>query len=433
MKKLLVLFVAVLLAVPAVCSAGSVTSRWDVTIGGFVKADFGYADQGVSADSMNANRRSGSLENVYDEYGNYYNAAGEGRLNFLIKGPDTWGAKSSAFVEGDFRGGWGAAASYGLFQLRHAFMKFDWPTSSLVVGQTWQPWGLMPCFCVLNVNELGPFMKGVRQPQITYTQSFTKNFSGVFSLFTPVSTLSSTVGEQVVNSYSKYPQLASEFNFKSDALGKIGPWKLQFGLGGFIGRQKQPYLDNGTTEAAVNSFTPGGNQQAGAHWRDDTQTIWGAAFKVFVPIIGESKPEQKAGSLGFGGVIFTGQGQTVYQGPLAVNSYLRGSGIDRDLATPTLYGGWGQIFFYLTNTVSTNVQYGKFHANASHALRNNAAFANQIMDVEHYIWNLIYDPNPAVRFGVELSRIYSKYTGQVTGLKDDGAFNSIRVAAYYFF
>jgi hypothetical protein len=454
MKKVLVLFVAVLLAIPAVTYAGSATSRWDVTIGGFVKADFGYADQGVSADSMNANRKSGTSENVYDEYGNYYSSAGEGRLNFLIKGPDAWGAKSTAFVEGDFRGGWGAAASYGLFQLRHAFLKFDWPTSSLVIGQAWQPWGLMPCFCVLNVNELGPFMKGVRQPQITYTQSFTKNFSGVFSLFTPVSTLSTTVGEQVVNSYSKYPQLATEFNFKTDTMGKIGPWMLQFGLGGFIGKQKQPYTDTGTLEAAVSSFTPGGNQQTAAHWRSDNQTVWGAAFKTFVPIIPESKPDQKAGALGFAAVVFTGQGQQVYQGPLAINSYMRGTGADRSIATPVVTGGWAQLFYHLTNTVSVNGQYGQFHSYASRAQRTYAAsgvtaaqlaYANQPLDIRHYVLNVIYDPTPAVRLGVEFSRVYTKYYGagysattgattyQLNGAKDYGAFNSVRVAAYYFF
>jgi hypothetical protein len=432
MKKFLVLFVALLLALPAISYAGSVTSRWDVTIGGFVKADFGYADQGVGADGFIANRRArDGFENVYDEYGNYFNAAGEGRLNFLIKGPETWGAKSSAFVEGDFRGGWGAAASYGLFQLRHAFLKFDWTKDTLIIGQTWQAWGLMPCFCVLNVNELGPFNKGGRVPQITWTHGFTKQLSTTVSMSSPYGALGSTVGQNTVNRWSKYPQLAGEVNYKTDAMGKIGPWMLQFGVGGFIGREKLPYADDGTTELPITSFTPGGNQQTAAHWRDEERTIWGLSFKGFVPIICERKPDQKAGALGFGYAIFTGQGHNAYQGPLQVVSYLRGTGESRDLATPTFWGGWGQLFFYLTNTVSTNVQYGQVKYNASQSYR--AANVNTVKDVRHYIWNIIWDPNPAVRVGAQLSRVYTQYMAPTATLRDNGAFNEVRIAAYYFF
>jgi hypothetical protein len=40
----------------------------------------------------------------------------ETRFNFLIKGPDLWGAKTSAFIEGDFRGT-STGNQYGGFQL----------------------------------------------------------------------------------------------------------------------------------------------------------------------------------------------------------------------------------------------------------------------------------------------------------------------------
>ena len=177
MKKVLLVVLVLLLAVPAVSFAGSATSRFDLTIGGFVKMDVGYANQGVGGDYVFAQRSSSSsTKNILDEYNNFYMASGETRLNFLVKGPDAWSAKTSAFIEGDVRGGAGAAASYGLFQLRHAFLKFDWPESSLLIGQTWQSWGLLPCFCLLGFNELGPFLRGVREPQITYTQSFGKDW-----------------------------------------------------------------------------------------------------------------------------------------------------------------------------------------------------------------------------------------------------------------
>lgn len=435
MKKLLVLFVAVLIAVPAISFAGSATSRWDMTIGGFVKADFGYADQGVSADSFIANRKSGhSVENAFDEYGNYFNAAGETRLNFLIKGPDAWGAKSSAFIEGDFRGAWGGGSTnYGVFQLRHAFMKFDWPDSSLIVGKTWQPWGVMPCFCVLNVNELGPFNKGVRQPQITFIKSFTKEFSGTISLFSPINELASVSGENWVDSYSRYPQLAGELNFKSDMMGKIGPWMLQAGLGGFIGKQKIIYNEaTGSPVATQATWGAGGNVAAAASFSDEEETIWGLSLKGFIPIIREAKAGDKTGSLGFGWDVFTGQGWNgpYNPGAIQVATINRGNG---DFANPNFWGGWGQLFFYLTDKVSFNAQYGQLKYNVSHAVRNSSSFANAPLEIKHYIFNAIYDVNAAVRVGAQISRVYTKYMGAASGLKDDGAFNEFRVAAYYFF
>ena len=45
MKKVLIVVVALLLALPAASFAGSATSRWDLTIGGFVKVDAGYTSQ----------------------------------------------------------------------------------------------------------------------------------------------------------------------------------------------------------------------------------------------------------------------------------------------------------------------------------------------------------------------------------------------------
>jgi hypothetical protein len=66
------------LALPAISLAGSATSRWDLAIGGYVKLDMGYADQGVGADYSTAQRGSyNGNQNIDDEYGNFYMASGE--------------------------------------------------------------------------------------------------------------------------------------------------------------------------------------------------------------------------------------------------------------------------------------------------------------------------------------------------------------------
>lgn len=431
-KSTLFLLVLVMLA-PVICYAGSATSRWDVTIGGFVKADFGYADQGVSADSYVANRKShGNTENVYDEYGNYYNAAGETRLNFLIKGPETWGAKSSAFVEADFRPT--GNSSYGLFNLRHAFLKFDWPTTSLIIGQTWQPWGYLNSYVYLNVNDLLTFNRGQRQPQITLSKKFGNQFTTAISLFSPVNTLSSTVGEQVVNSYSRsgYPQLAGEINYKSECLGKVGPWMLQFGLGGFYGIEKVAFnsATGSTTGTTTSTFTAGGNAATATHFSSDNINAWGISFKGFIPIIPQKKPGALANSLALAFQTFTGQDWNgVYlASAVQVPSYRRAG---FDFAAPTFYGGWGQIMYYFTDRFFTNLEYGQIKFNESRSFR--ASNPDVPLNLRQYIVNFIYDVNPAVRLGVEFSRYYTKYAAPKSGLDDYGQFNSVRIAAIYFF
>jgi hypothetical protein len=458
MKTAALVLVVLCMLLPGIACAGSATSRWDVTIGGFVKADFGYADQGASADTFLAARKSGSSENLYDEYGSYYNAAGETRLNFLIKGPDTWGAKSSAFIEGDFRGGSGS--NYGVFGLRHAYMKFDWPETSLLIGQTWQPWGYLNSYVYLNTNDLLIFNRGQRQPQITLTQKFKNGFSGTVSVFSPYNTLSSTNGENVVNSYTRsgYPQIAGEVNWKSEKLGTIGPWVLQFGVGGFYGIEKVAFdrtkLDASQPTTTTSTWQAGGNVATAGHFGSDNVDAWGASFKGFIPIIPEKKPGALANSLGVGFAAFTGQdwNGVYFSSQLQVPTYNQGS---FDYAAPNFYGGWGQVMYYLTDKVSLNAQYGQIHYNWSRKQRTfpatgaNAtqiAFANAPLDIRQYILNVIYDVNPAVRIGVEFSRYYTKYVGpgyslrsgsttayDANGLKDNGAFNSVRFAAIYFF
>jgi hypothetical protein len=421
----------VMLIIPSASFAGSATSRWDFSVGGFVKADFGYADQGVSADSYLAARRSGVQENVYDEYGNYFNAAGETRLNFLVKGPETWGARSSAFIEGDFRSG---STSYGLFTLRHAFLKFDWARTTLTIGHTWQPWGYLPSYVILNTGDLLTFNRGQRQPQITLArQIFGKEIIAAISLFSPYNTLSCTVGQNVVNSYTRsgLPQIASEVNWKTERFGKIGPWILQIGAGGFYGIEKVAFnRANPNQSTTTSTFNAGGNAAVASHVGSDKVEAWGVSLKGFIPIVPEKGPGVRANALALAFAAFTGQNWngSYFASAVRVPTYDQGG---FDYAAPNFYGGWGQLMYYITNKLSTNFEYGQIRYNTSRRFRT--ANPDAPVKLDQYIVNLIYDANAAIRLGAQYSRYYTKYGAPVNGLKDEGAFNMFRVAAIYFF
>jgi hypothetical protein len=180
MKKGLIIVIALLLALPAVSFAGSATSRWDMTIGGFVKVDAGWSNQntGAALDSYFADRLDRSPNrSAANQSGSFGMAAGQTSLNFLVKGPDAWGAKTSAFIQATFTGqttnGGQAGTRMGTATLFLAYMDFDWANTKLTVGQAWQSWGFLPTFNILGFYDLLMAGRGNTVPQITVKQNFT--------------------------------------------------------------------------------------------------------------------------------------------------------------------------------------------------------------------------------------------------------------------
>lgn len=443
MKKYLVILLALFLAVPAVSYAGSVTSRYDVTIGGYVKFDVAYADQNISYDYRAPQRdgRSTWANNAGNAYDTVTWAGGETRLNFAIKGPDAWGAKTSALVEGDFRGGTGqgqGGASYGYFTLRHAFMNMDWGNTQLLVGHTWQAWGLLPTFNILAFSE-NHFMKGAtRVPQIRLTQKFTKDLAMVVGLASPENTFGTNgtaAGSGGINANwsqvsdknrALYPDTSIEFQYKSAALGKIGPWGLTMGLGGMVGKERVTY------------------QYPANHYRSTPLRRWGSSFYGYIPIIPE-KANNKAGALAFTGNVFMGQGLGIYlpaapQNPYdrpadttvnnAASGYVSGDPT-LEVRYPMTSGGWAQMTFYYTDKMFSNLLFGWQKNSLSQRYIN--ANAGAVRYLQNWVFNVMYDVSPAVRFGAEYTRVMGSYAQYTTTGKPSGTFNAVRLGAYYYF
>lgn len=89
------------------------------------------------------------------------------RLGLRINGPDMLGAKTSAYVEGDFTGSTNAAINN--LRLRHAYIDLRWEHHRLLAGQYWYPMvvhEIMPMTNPLNMGS--PFHCYARQPQVRY-------------------------------------------------------------------------------------------------------------------------------------------------------------------------------------------------------------------------------------------------------------------------
>ena len=93
------------------------------------------------------------------------------RLMGKITGPEAFGAKTSGLIEGEFFGT--SDGDTNGFRLRHGYVKLNWATSELIIGQFWHPMFITESFPeVVSFNTGVPFQPFNRSPQIRFTQQF---------------------------------------------------------------------------------------------------------------------------------------------------------------------------------------------------------------------------------------------------------------------
>jgi hypothetical protein len=96
------------------------------------------------------------------------------RLTLKIQAPEALGAKVSGMVEGWFMGV--SSNDMNGLAMRHAFIKMDWKTTQLLLGQSWHPLFTERMFAYTVAGSAGaPFQTFARVPQVRITQKFAKN------------------------------------------------------------------------------------------------------------------------------------------------------------------------------------------------------------------------------------------------------------------
>jgi hypothetical protein len=87
------------------------------------------------------------------------------RIGLNMTGPSVFDAKTTGCLEADFAG----KPEVYLFRLRKAFVLFNWEKTSLLVGQTWHPFGGGDIFPQLpSLNTGSPFRPFNRSPQVRF-------------------------------------------------------------------------------------------------------------------------------------------------------------------------------------------------------------------------------------------------------------------------
>ena len=154
--------------------------KFGISFSGFLKTDIFYDTR------QTVNIREGHFllypdNESMDQLGRDINAKSsfnilsiQSRLKGTISAPDAFGAKTSGVLEADFFGNENSSFSdLNGFRLRHAFVKLNWKTSELLVGQYWHPMFIAESFPgVISFNTGAPFQPFSRNPQIRFTKIF---------------------------------------------------------------------------------------------------------------------------------------------------------------------------------------------------------------------------------------------------------------------
>ena len=155
------------------------TKKWGVDFSGFVSMDLfwdtrkmvGARDEAICLYPFNVNPDANGRD--IHATPSFNIVAMNTRLTLRIQAPDALGAKISGMVEGWFMGI--SNADMNGFAMRHAFLKMDWKSTSLLFGQTWHPLFTERCFAYTLAGTAGaPFQPFSRAPQIRLTQKFAK-------------------------------------------------------------------------------------------------------------------------------------------------------------------------------------------------------------------------------------------------------------------
>lgn len=208
--------------------------EWDISFYGWVRTEYDY-DSRQSAYARELMLNLYPLDKKIDANGDDINSAGASnflaittRLGTRIKGPDVWGAKASANIEGDFFGNTelnkstAGTGSMGLFRLRHATATLAWPKTAVTFGQTWYPAFVTDVFPgTINFNTGVVFNPFGWAGQIKVVQSLTPELSLIAVAYKDREFQAPTATGGFVNSAtinSGFPTLHGQLQYKTKSI-----------------------------------------------------------------------------------------------------------------------------------------------------------------------------------------------------------------------
>ena len=159
----------------AVAQVGLAQEETSATLYGYAKGEFAFDSRQVVA-AREGNFIDLASPNVTGNNVANFNGWGiESRLGVKIAGPEFFGMKSEALIEGHFFGNNGQTNNFGL---RHAYVKLSSDRVEWLVGQFWHPMfvtNVSPG--TYNFNAGSPFQPFNRSPQIRFSTKGNARFT----------------------------------------------------------------------------------------------------------------------------------------------------------------------------------------------------------------------------------------------------------------
>ncbi|MBW6480001.1 MAG: hypothetical protein K0B37_11275 [Bacteroidales bacterium] len=141
----------------------------------------------------------------------------QSRLGMDVRGPDAMGARTSGKIEADFFGT--RQDLVRMFRLRQAFIRLNWETTELILGNTFHPVFVLDCFPnTVSFAAAVPFHPLNRSAQLRLTQNLNPDISASVSFLMHGYHNSAGPNDQQRNSGLPESVLQLRFGNESDIL-----------------------------------------------------------------------------------------------------------------------------------------------------------------------------------------------------------------------
>lgn len=402
-----------------------VKSKFDLSIGGFVKLDYAYNSVNLGANGANLpGPPGGNLPpggTVAARQDQSILTARQSRFWLKAAGPTFLGAKTGSVIEGDFYGSGGTNEAANL-RMRHAYGTLDWANTQVLFGQSQDIFG--PAIAGTQDTRSGTTTgtpNNPRVPQVRLTQKI--NFNADNSLKLVLGVQNPVEDQTTPNAFGSVVNGAGQLMFISKALGQAPGYyglamnNLTLGIFGLVGSQKV----NGGTAATTNRAVD----------------VYGYGVYGFVPVLKSKDGKNRAltASLEAQGYISSGVNWSGANANTPLTTTSAVVGIAPNQTGAKGYGVYGQLIFYPTQDLGITGGYERRNA-LNYASYGTTAFEQYN---ELIYGNVTYDLNAAVRVAAEYEHARTQYSKTPTGTgftganSDLGQANIIRFCAYYFF
>lgn len=264
--------------------ANAQENKVKIKIGGFVATEAAYDSYQMVTSRQGmillfpASKSLDKNGNNLNERSSFMMSALETRLNVAFSGFTAFGAKGSAFIEGDVSGT--SNASSGLVRLRHAFIKLDWGKSNVVAGKYWHPLFVPSAFPrVLHVGGAIPFGVLSRAPQLRYTRNIGKATSINFAVLSEMDFASKGPD----GASSQYVQQSGVPEFTAQIKSQLNS---SIEVGATLGHKTiMPFVENSknakTSETLGSSYANAWLGLTTSQFKWNTQVVYGQNMHAF--------------------------------------------------------------------------------------------------------------------------------------------------------